>query len=71
MQHMDGFELYNNINKLDNKTKVCFFSASELPEENYKKFVSENKEENIKKFHFIQKPISMRNMLENIKSILT
>jgi response regulator RpfG family c-di-GMP phosphodiesterase len=71
MQHMDGFELYNNINKLDNKTKVCFFSASELPEEKYKKFISENKEENnIKKFHFIQKPISMRSMLENIRSIL-
>ena len=68
---MDGFELYNNIKKLDNNTKVCFFSASELPEEKYKKFISENKEENMKKFHFIQKPISMRNMLESIRSILT
>jgi response regulator RpfG family c-di-GMP phosphodiesterase len=70
MQHMDGFELYNNLKKLDNKTKVCFFSASELPEEKYKKFISENKEK-MKIFHFIQKPISMRNMLESIRSILT
>jgi response regulator RpfG family c-di-GMP phosphodiesterase len=67
---MDGFELYNNINKLDNKTKVCFFSSCELPEEKYKKFISENKE-NMKIFHFIQKPISMRSMLESIRSILT
>jgi DNA-binding NtrC family response regulator len=69
MQHMDGFELYNNIKKLDDKAKVCFFSASELPAEKYKKFISEIKEN--KKFHFIQKPISMQNMLENIRSILT
>jgi DNA-binding NtrC family response regulator len=69
MQHMDGFELYNNIKKLDNKAKVCFFSASEPPAEKYKEFISEIKEN--KKFHFIQKPISMQNMLENIRSILS
>ncbi|HZE78986.1 MAG TPA: response regulator [Nitrososphaeraceae archaeon] len=69
MQHMDGFELYNNIKKLDNKAKVCFFSASEPPTEKYKKLISEIKEN--KKFHFIQKPISMQNMLENIRSILS
>jgi len=68
MQHMDGFELYNNIKKLDDKAKVCFFSASQPSSDNYKKFISENKEN--KKFHFIQKPISMQNMLENIRSIL-
>ena len=69
MHHMDGFELYNNIKNLDNKAKVCFFSASEPPAEKYKKFISEIKEN--KKFYFIQKPISMRNMLENIRSILS
>ena len=68
MQHMDGFELYNNIKKIDNKIKVCFFSASEPSSDRYKDFI-ESKEN--REVHFIQKPITTKDMLKQIKSILS
>src|SRR5919199_1071678 len=30
MAKMDGFELYDEIKKMDNKAKVCFLTASEM-----------------------------------------
>jgi response regulator RpfG family c-di-GMP phosphodiesterase len=66
---MNGFELYNNIKKIDNKVKVCFFSACEPSSESYKQLVSKYKQDNTRLF-FIQKPISMHDMIEQIKSIL-
>jgi DNA-binding NtrC family response regulator len=65
---MDGYDLYHNIKKLDNKVKVCFFSASEPSSNEHKKFI-ESKES--KEFHFIQKPIAIKEMMEQIKSILS
>jgi response regulator RpfG family c-di-GMP phosphodiesterase len=29
MPKIDGFELYNKIKKIDNRTKVCFITATE------------------------------------------
>src|SRR5918911_4248332 len=33
---MNGFELYNEINKIDNKVKVCFITASDNQNEDLK-----------------------------------
>ena len=33
MPKMNGYELYNEIRKLDNKVKVCFLTASEVYDE--------------------------------------
>jgi DNA-binding response OmpR family regulator len=33
MPKMNGFELYNEIRKLDNKVKVCFITAFDIQEE--------------------------------------
>ena len=30
MSQMDGFSLYENIRKIDNKVKVCFITAFEI-----------------------------------------
>ena len=36
MPKIDGIELFNKIEKEDNKVKICFFSASEHLTSNYK-----------------------------------
>ena len=54
MPDMDGFELYNEILKIDSKANVCFLTASELY---YKEF--RDKEYNaLDKDLFIRKPIA-------------
>jgi DNA-binding response OmpR family regulator len=37
MPKMDGFELYHEIKKRDNNTRVCFLTASELYYEEFRK----------------------------------
>ena len=37
MPKMDGFELYDEIKKKDHKAKICFFNASELYYEKFRK----------------------------------
>jgi len=34
MPKMNGYDLYKEIRKLDNKVKICFLTASELYNEN-------------------------------------
>jgi CheY-like chemotaxis protein len=76
MAKIDGFELYNEIKKIDNQTKVCFITATdknnyeglEGPEgqpENYKEKVQLYCE--LKKDMFIQKPISNDDLVNEIK----
>jgi CheY-like chemotaxis protein len=37
MPKMDGFQLYDEIKKKDQKAKVCFLTASELYYEEFRK----------------------------------
>ena len=37
MPEMDGFHLYREIKKIDNKVKVCFLTASEMYYERFRK----------------------------------
>jgi DNA-binding response OmpR family regulator len=37
MPKMDGFELYDEIKKRDNKVKICFLTACELYHEEFRK----------------------------------
>jgi DNA-binding response OmpR family regulator len=63
MPKMDGIELFNRIEKVDNKVKICFFSASEHLTSNYKNLFQNS----IDKFLFISKPISIPEMIRQIK----
>ena len=38
MPNMDGFELYEELQKIDSKTNVCFLTASELYYEESKSY---------------------------------
>jgi CheY-like chemotaxis protein len=49
MPNMNGIELFNRMNKEDDKVRVCFFSASELLNSNCQNFIQEHP----KRFLFI------------------
>jgi len=66
MPHMDGFELYRKIKKLDTNVKMCFLTASEMY---YKKF-REEEYISLSKDLFIHKPIENEELIKKIKKIL-
>jgi DNA-binding response OmpR family regulator len=62
MPKMDGFQLYNEIKKKDQKAKVCFLTASELYYEQFRK----GEYDVIDKTLFIQKPIQNEELLKEV-----
>jgi CheY-like chemotaxis protein len=66
MPKMDGFELYDEIKKIDDNTKVCFLTASEMYYKNSRK----EKYCSLDKDLFIQKPIANEDLVEEINKIL-
>ena len=67
MLKMDGIELFNRIEKEDNRVKICFFSASEHLTSHYKNLFQNSPD----KFLFISKPISIPEMIMQIKQFLS
>jgi CheY-like chemotaxis protein len=66
MPNMDGFELYKVIRKLDNKIKICFWTAFEVAYEQFAKtFPSLNEQ------YFIKKPITLDDLINRINKIMT
>jgi two-component SAPR family response regulator len=51
--NMNGFELYMQIRKIDNKVKVCFLTAGEMDYDQFRKELFPALDENC----YIQKPI--------------
>lgn len=66
MPKMDGFELYNEIKKKDDKVKICFLTASEM----YYKEVRKEKYCALDKDLFLQKPIENEMLVKEINKIL-
>jgi DNA-binding response OmpR family regulator len=65
MPDMTGFELYQEINKIDNKTKVCFITAFEVY---YRALLEEFAD--LERKCFIQKPISIDELVKRIQKEL-
>jgi DNA-binding NtrC family response regulator len=65
MPHMTGFKLFEKINKIDNKAKVCFITAFEVY---YRALLEESAD--LDRICFIQKPISIDNLVKRIKTEL-
>lgn len=61
MPLMDGFELYKEIRKLDEKVKVCFITAYEISGEDFKRSFPE-----MVLKHFIKKPISIPDLANEL-----
>jgi DNA-binding response OmpR family regulator len=66
MPKMDGFELYQEIKKIDKDTKICFLTASEL----FFEKLREKKFATLDKNLFIRKPIPNADLLKKINTIL-
>jgi two-component system catabolic regulation response regulator CreB/two-component system response regulator ChvI len=65
MQDMNGFELYEELKKIDDKPKVCFITAYELYYEALKKDFPE-----LDVGCFIKKPISIEDLATRISEEL-
>jgi DNA-binding LytR/AlgR family response regulator len=61
MQDMNGFELYEELKKIDDKPKVCFITAYELYYEALKKDFPK-----LDVGCFIKKPISIEGLAKKI-----
>jgi CheY-like chemotaxis protein len=66
MPNMNGFELYKQIKKIDDKVKVCFLTAGEMDYEQFKKELSPALDENC----YIQKPIQNEVLINRLKRII-
>ena len=63
---MNGFELYHNIRKLDDRVKICFLTAGEMYYEEIRKQVFPELEANC----FIRKPIANKDLIRKVKNLL-
>jgi DNA-binding response OmpR family regulator len=69
MPELNGFELYNEMLKIDSQVKVCFVTAGEMYNDNVRK----NEEEQYCELdteRFIQKPISNADLVRRINRIM-
>ncbi len=76
MPNMNGFELYREIRKIDERVKVCFITAFEVYHEDLKKKFQSNLDtspqykQEIDVKCFIQKPIDIDELVKRIKEEL-
>ena len=66
MPKMDGFELYQEIKKIDNNANVCFLTASEQYYEEFRKKEYYALDRSL----FIQKPIGNEDLIKEINKML-
>ena len=67
MPEMDGFKLYEEMKKIDNKLKTCFLTASEMFYEQYRPAHSIITSED---YPVIQKPIKNEELLKKLNKTL-
>ena len=65
MPKMNGFELYQEIEKIDNKAKVCFITAFEVYYESLREVFR-----TVKVYCFIKTPITNEELVERITTEL-
>lgn len=67
MPVMDGFSLYEELNKKDSNAKICFLTAGEMYHQQYRldKFSS------LKGNLFLRKPISSEDLIKEITAFIT
>lgn len=66
MPGMNGFQLYNEMKKIDSRVRVCFITAFDIQQIDMETISSSNK----KSVNLIQKPIAIEEMVEQIKKQL-
>jgi two-component system response regulator ChvI len=66
MPDMNGFELYKQIKKIDDKVKVCFLTAGEMDYKQFRKELFSAVDENC----YIQKPIETETLIKRLNRII-
>jgi DNA-binding response OmpR family regulator len=64
---MNGFELYNEIKKIDDQVKVCFITAFDVQQSDMEAISSSDK----KSVNIIRKPIAIEEMVQQIRNQLS
>ena len=67
MPGINGFELYRQIKKIDDKVKVCFLTAGEMDYEQFRKELFPALDNNC----YIQKPIENEELVKRLNRILS
>jgi CheY-like chemotaxis protein len=69
MPKMNGFELYEQIKKIDNKVKVCFLTAfGEGYTDEFKKMFPSSSSRDVS---FVRKPIRMEDLVKKVNEMVT
>jgi two-component system, OmpR family, response regulator ChvI len=68
MPKMNGYELYNEIRKIDDKVKICFITAFDIQKDDH--FDSIVKSTDKDKPVVIRKPIDIEELVKRIKEII-
>jgi CheY-like chemotaxis protein len=63
MPKMDGYELYEKLKKIDDKVKVCFFTASERYKEEHRPSFLSYSSASSNDF-FLRKPITVDDIVQ-------
>ena len=66
MPNMNGFELYRQIKKIDDKVKICFLTAGEMDYEQFRKELFPALDNNC----YIQKPIENETLIKRLNKII-
>jgi len=67
MSQMGGFQLYQEMKKIDKEVKVCFLTAAEI---DYERFKKEKGFCTLEKELFLRKPIENKELIKEITGIL-
>jgi two-component system response regulator ChvI len=67
MPEMDGFDLYEEVKKIDSKVKICFLTASEMYYEEFRKEAYSSLDKDL----FIRKPIENEELLNKINKMIS
>ncbi len=65
MPKMNGFELYRELKRLDEGSKVCFLTAFDVYFDEFKRLFP-----NMDVQHFIRKPVGVRELVARLKEIM-
>jgi two-component system, OmpR family, response regulator ChvI len=67
MPEMNGFELYNEMKKIDDQVRICFITAFDIRETDMEAISSSSNKESV---NIIRKPIAIEEMVQEIKKQL-
>ena len=68
MPKMNGYELYNEIRKIDDKVKVCFITAFDIQKDEHFDSISATPHDKDKPYT-IRKPIEVEELVKRLKAI--